>query len=482
MKSYILTFTMLDMPHPVWRRVIMPEGATFNRLHSVIQDVTNFQSYYTDSPYHFFEINVDGLCITDNPIRRDELKGTPGITPKQPTRLKIDEILENHNELIYEYDLGDGWRFLIELDSIVENYHFGFPTLLDGEGEAPPEDVGGPPGYAAFLETIANPDDPEYDHMITWARSNGYRPYNKDRINQRLKSVKYQKTDWDQIDHVNHKIVSDPYRDPEISSEGAGSLPPSAPKAEAEAQTGEKPAAPLTDEEKELEQYIRAMVNLYGFTEADHVGSLYSRQNGKALTGGELVQRVASSALESRLQEDVILVRNNHFLGPKLAHIDPDLFFKEIAGKPYYEPAKEQLLRYAEAGYYDRTPELEQLEELFLQEHIPQLQIDRMLHGFMHNLSVWHANFMDAVSRLMDQAGPLAEESVNRIISAAVLVSNNVRLIENRGFTPQELHQLGIMHSAPQSGAPVQPSGKIGRNDPCPCGSGKKYKKCCGRY
>jgi preprotein translocase subunit SecA len=21
----------------------------------------------------------------------------------------------------------------------------------------------------------------------------------------------------------------------------------------------------------------------------------------------------------------------------------------------------------------------------------------------------------------------------------------------------------------------------VGRNDPCPCGSGKKYKKCCGR-
>jgi preprotein translocase subunit SecA len=22
---------------------------------------------------------------------------------------------------------------------------------------------------------------------------------------------------------------------------------------------------------------------------------------------------------------------------------------------------------------------------------------------------------------------------------------------------------------------------KVGRNEPCPCGSGKKYKKCCGR-
>ena len=28
--------------------------------------------------------------------------------------------------------------------------------------------------------------------------------------------------------------------------------------------------------------------------------------------------------------------------------------------------------------------------------------------------------------------------------------------------------------------APVVKSGKVGRNDPCPCGSGKKYKKCCG--
>lgn len=24
-------------------------------------------------------------------------------------------------------------------------------------------------------------------------------------------------------------------------------------------------------------------------------------------------------------------------------------------------------------------------------------------------------------------------------------------------------------------------SPKVGRNDPCPCGSGKKYKKCCGK-
>lgn len=31
----------------------------------------------------------------------------------------------------------------------------------------------------------------------------------------------------------------------------------------------------------------------------------------------------------------------------------------------------------------------------------------------------------------------------------------------------------------PPTGPDRRPGAKIGRNDPCPCGSGKKYKKCC---
>jgi uncharacterized protein len=34
----------------------------------------------------------------------------------------------------------------------------------------------------------------------------------------------------------------------------------------------------------------------------------------------------------------------------------------------------------------------------------------------------------------------------------------------------------GTMHIA---GPHVPTTPKVGRNDPCPCGSGKKYKKCC---
>ena len=40
------------------------------------------------------------------------------------------------------------------------------------------------------------------------------------------------------------------------------------------------------------------------------------------------------------------------------------------------------------------------------------------------------------------------------------------------------LKQLAdIKPSAPQP----EKQKKIGRNDPCPCGSGKKYKRCCGK-
>jgi preprotein translocase subunit SecA len=34
--------------------------------------------------------------------------------------------------------------------------------------------------------------------------------------------------------------------------------------------------------------------------------------------------------------------------------------------------------------------------------------------------------------------------------------------------------------SDPKAGTVRNAKKKPGRNDPCPCGSGKKYKKCCG--
>ena len=70
-------------------------------------------------------------------------------------------------------------------------------------------------------------------------------------------------------------------------------------------------------------------------------------------------------------------------------------------------------------------------------------------------------------------------------------MSNNIQLDTVRGLynvrieTPPEREQVAKETSTnmePSEKKPVQrKEAKIGRNDPCPCGSGKKYKQCCGK-
>jgi SWIM/SEC-C metal-binding protein len=43
---------------------------------------------------------------------------------------------------------------------------------------------------------------------------------------------------------------------------------------------------------------------------------------------------------------------------------------------------------------------------------------------------------------------------------------------------PEDITDLEILLNTPET---VSVEKKVGRNDPCPCGSGKKYKKCCGQ-
>jgi uncharacterized protein len=53
------------------------------------------------------------------------------------------------------------------------------------------------------------------------------------------------------------------------------------------------------------------------------------------------------------------------------------------------------------------------------------------------------------------------------------------RLLAQMGLTFREPKEPGF--PMPSGDGAVGAPPKVGRNDPCPCGSGKKYKKCCGR-
>lgn len=50
--------------------------------------------------------------------------------------------------------------------------------------------------------------------------------------------------------------------------------------------------------------------------------------------------------------------------------------------------------------------------------------------------------------------------------------------IELERDKPEDIGDLEILLNWPK---PKEAEVKVGRNEPCPCGSGKKYKKCCGR-
>ena len=56
---------------------------------------------------------------------------------------------------------------------------------------------------------------------------------------------------------------------------------------------------------------------------------------------------------------------------------------------------------------------------------------------------------------------------------------NNIRLRTNNGWTPDELLANSSVQNANAPFVRTHPT--VGRHAPCPCGSGKKYKKCCGK-
>ena len=58
--------------------------------------------------------------------------------------------------------------------------------------------------------------------------------------------------------------------------------------------------------------------------------------------------------------------------------------------------------------------------------------------------------------------------------------------IDGMGFVPPPQGAKGVSQQQtvggpPQTRQPLTAEKKVGRNDPCICGSGKKYKKCCGQ-
>lgn len=79
----------------------------------------------------------------------------------------------------------------------------------------------------------------------------------------------------------------------------------------------------------------------------------------------------------------------------------------------------------------------------------------------------------------------------NEVVSLYANYQNSLPRWDLKGHSPKEAFEMGIKLEVKKEQMTaftnsndtlfVNTSPKIGRNDPCPCGSGKKYKNCCGR-
>jgi hypothetical protein len=194
-EAYVLHVKMELKNHNVWRRIIVPKQITFSDLHKTLQIVFGWK----DCHLHEFSI------FAGSPIDLERKKGKEearkpivnlvcdieafDYDDDIPMKLELGERLFDYlpAEIIYKYDFGDGWEHRILIEKVIDNYEVNYPICLAGEGNTPPEDVGGETGYEEFLNIIADPTHTDYAYMKRWGVGQGYKNFDIEMVNRGLK-------------------------------------------------------------------------------------------------------------------------------------------------------------------------------------------------------------------------------------------------------------------------------------------------------
>jgi preprotein translocase subunit SecA len=233
----------------------------------------------------------------------------------------------------------------------------------------------------------------------------------------------------------------------------------------------------------------------------------------------EVIYSLRKDVLEGRgvdeLVEDMIVEKVDGFIDqftdPKAYSEDWDLqgltesFLRQFSFRPKIksedlgqeafdslkvDDLSELLMEQAKSAY-------EEKKKLFGKEELAQLERFLILQ-ILDDLWVAHLQDMDHMKegiglRAFGQRDPLKEyqkegfalfqEIMDRIGGETLRMLFRLQLAKSAPEEmPKKKQNLNLSHGN-EGGGPVtvrRKEKKVGRNDPCPCGSGKKYKKCCG--
>ena len=109
------------------------------------------------------------------------------------------------------------------------------------------------------------------------------------------------------------------------------------------------------------------------------------------------------------------------------------------------------------------------IEYFLSNDSIPDTILERVKNEY--------SNFMDVINEALGTSytfDELVKEYKSEYLNSRVYSSATVL------YCSGAFSQVFDIISAPKPEQHAVPAGKVGRNEPCPCGSGKKYKNCCG--
>ncbi|GHH98938.1 SEC-C metal-binding domain-containing protein [Neobacillus kokaensis] len=153
---------------------------------------------------------------------------------------------------------------------------------------------------------------------------------------------------------------------------------------------------------------------------------------------------------------------------------------------PFFPFSKEDLLKAGEPEFNDRNESyLQFVHFLTLNYQISKKEAEEIVEE-----CIYATQFGEKPALIFELLETRLEfpnmETVQACMEKVVNLINGTRQWFLKGYTPEELlaqERKSLLH-LPEHESKVYDFAakkKIGRNDPCPCGSGKKFKKCCGK-
>ena len=152
------------------------------------------------------------------------------------------------------------------------------------------------------------------------------------------------------------------------------------------------------------------------------------------------------------------------------------------------EDLKEKLLEIALKKYEEKeiefTPELmREYERVILLRVVDEKWMDNIdaMDQLRHGIGLRAYGQRDPVIEYKFEGFEMFEEMIKNIQEDSVRIILNSRVDNNHAPQREKVAEpIKASHGEEEQRKPVTKSDKTGRNDVCPCGSGKKYKKCCG--